>query len=328
LYCSPDVLIEVLDHGTDIDSAIGPDKMTALEFAAYQQRIDAMRVLLQRGASADHVGARGLNAFFYSSYPRPAHWQKVPSKNTFNILNEYIHMDPTATWDYGGTALHAAAMFSLGSDIDALVALGCDVDHVDKQESTALLYAVKYGNPSAYFALLRNGAKMDRRQNTPTMLLVNAIMCKAELTWGDFVTPDYDTIVRHLLRECIPLGCTYYIYGNESWPADVTDRDITFQEYAAIRYGRQTESWLTHLLRECGHLAAADRYKYGRMNHPTLDAEDVHQGHVVGDATEGSSGNFPENIDGYEDGSGESSPRCKNCRTIDDELFYDAVETW
>jgi hypothetical protein len=64
------------------------------------------------------------------------------------------------------------------------------------------------------------------------------------------------------------------------------------------------------------------------MNHPTLDAEDVHQGHVVGDATEGSSGNFPENIDGYEDGSGESSPRCKNCRTIDDELFYDAVETW
>ncbi|GAB7326879.1 hypothetical protein MBLNU13_g10804t2 [Cladosporium sp. NU13] len=71
-------------------------------------------------------------------------------------------------------------MFSLGSDIDALVALGCDVDHVDKQENTALVYAVKYGNPSAYFALLRNGARMVRRQNTPTMLLINAILCKAE----------------------------------------------------------------------------------------------------------------------------------------------------
>ena len=329
MCCSTDVLIDLLDHGTDIDSAIGPDQITALEFAAYQQRIDALRVLLQRGASADHVGANGLNAFFYSFYPRPQNWQKVPSKHTFNVLNEYVHMDPTAAWDYGGTALHAAAMFSLGSDIDALVALGCDLDHVDRQGNTALVYAVKYGNPSAYFALLRNGAKMGKRQNTPTMLLVNAMLCKAEVSSGKiifgFTPPDYDTIVRHLLCERIPLGATYYIYGNESWPKNVTDRDITFQEFAAIMHGHEIEMWLTGLLQECGHLPA-ERNTF-RHSHPMLDA-DVNHGDVIGGVTEGRSWDCPEDIDEYDDGSGENSARLKDRRTDEDDLFWDAVETF
>ena len=329
MYCSTDVLLDLLNHGTDIDSAIGPDQITVLEFAAYQQRIDALRVLLQRGASPDHVGANGLNAFFYSFYPRPQNWQKVPSKDTFNVLNEYVHMDPTATWDYGGTALHAAAMFSLGSDIDALVALGCDVDHVDRQENTALVYAVKYGNPSAYFALLRNGAKMERRQNTPTMLLVNAMLCKAEVSSGKLTfgltPPDYDTIVRHLLRECIPLGATYYVYGNESWPKNVTDRIITFREYAALTHGHEIETWLKGLLQECGHLPADDRNTSGH-SHPMLGA-DVHHGHVIDAGTEGCSRSCSENIDEYEDGSGENSARCKDCRSSEDDFFWDAAET-
>jgi ankyrin repeat protein len=122
-------------------------------------------------------------------------------------------MDPGASWNYGRMALHAVAVFSLGSDIDALVAPGCDIECVDRENATALYYALNYGNPSAYFALIQNGAKMER-DNTDDRLLMNAILCKAgqPLSKWYFVESDYDTIVRHLLCRYVPLGSYLYIY--------------------------------------------------------------------------------------------------------------------
>ena len=54
---------------------------------------------------------------------------------------------------------------------------------------------------------------------------------------------------------------------------------------------------------------------------------DVHHGHVIDDVTEGCSRNCPADIDEYEDGSGENSARGKDCRTSEDDLFWDAEES-
>lgn len=343
LNCGPDVLVELLDNGTDIDAAVVPELMTALEFAAYRQRIDLLRVLLQRGASADHVGARGLNAFFYSFYPDERNWQKTPTMDTVNVLNEYVWMDPSATWDYGGTALHAAAMFSLDVDIDALVRLGCDLDHVDKQGSTALRYAVKYGNSSAYFGLLRNGAKIGgdgKGKDRASALLMNAIACKAtvRVPSDGFMEFDHETIVKHLLRRHLPADSLLYIHGNErwsdgeSWPASITDRTITWREFAAA-YGPEAEDWLAGILRDCGWSAYAERqYACGGSNKMT-SSEGLRKGHVIGEvAAEAQQRNDVQAAQAYRDDD-DSREQCVDS-AIDDrddndegERFWDAVET-
>lgn len=318
-----------MDTGIDIDGITVPDElMTALETAVRWQRTDAVRVLLQRGASADHVGPRGLNALFYSFYPIKGTWRNGSSMDRVHVLNEYVWMDPGATWDYGGTALHAAAMFSSGEDINALVKLGCDLEHVDKQESTALRYAVKYGNSSAYFALLRNGASMGGDSNNSAGdLLMNAIMCKdfALGRTSDLVEYDHDTIVKDLLRNHLPRRSLLYVHANGSWPASITDRMITWQEFAAI-YGPEIEAWFADLLQECW-------YPNGRQGSckpkELISNESTRQGRITGEVSEAEHDGEDDFVDesrasNHEPDEKSAGPR--NSAADDDEIFWDASE--
>lgn len=322
------MLVELLDNGIDIDGTIVPDEhMTALETAVRWQRTDALRVLLQRGASADHVGPRGLDALFYCFYPIKGTWRNGSSMERVHVLNKYIWMDPGATWDYGGTALHAAAIFSSGEDIDALIKLGCDLEHVDKQESTALRYAVKYGNPSAYFALLRNGASMGGDSNNSAGdLLMNAVMCKdfARGRPSDVVDYDHDTIVKDLLRHHIPPRSLLYIHDNGSWPTTITDRMITWREFAAI-YGPDMEAWFVDILQECWY---SNEGQDSCTSSEPASSHSARQGHVIGEASQPEHCGDPNSdvhAPGYD--SGASSERTEE-RTLndDDESFWDAAE--
>lgn len=322
MYCSVDVLVELLDNGIDIDATVNPEGMTALEYATHLQRIDVLRVLLQRGASADHVGPWGLNAFFYAFYPPENQLQKGSTIDTVRVLNEYIYMDPSATWDHGGNALHAAAMFSTSEDVDALARLGCDITHVDRQGGGALLYAVKYGNSAAFFGLLGNGAKIEANtDDSARNLLMSLIEAKAELhipSPASF-TSDYDTIAKHLLRHHIPAGSPMCGPDDVAWPEGITPQAITWHDFAAA-YGPETQAWFEWILFECWYTRVGEDGRIISID-PIVD-RDTRRGHVIGEVSQAAQQHEQGQSDdvvwalGYDGGAPDD----------EEESFYDAAE--
>lgn len=249
-------MVELLDNGADVDTAIEHNQSTSLELAAKKRSMNVLRTLLQRGASADHCDKFGVDVYVSCWYPILTRAGAFPSRDVFHIVNEYIALDHTYTWGAGVRlpVLLAAATTVEGPDIDALISYGHNIEGADNGGRTVLFYAVSFGNPSAFFALLAHGADMYYESFSVELMLHETI--KGEATRIDrtiLAVQAYDAIARHLLRNGSPdLNLIFDIAPESpSDPASIRGRSVTLKQIAEAN-GPRIETWFLALLRESG----------------------------------------------------------------------------
>lgn len=255
-----EVVTELLDNGTDIDAAISSTQITALRWASEHRNMNLLRLLLQRGASPDHYDLLGCDVYMASVLLTPKANQQTTAKEMYDVLREYAVPDLETTRIWGATVLQVAAEHVSGQDINTLIALGSDPDSVDSLGSPALYHAVQYGNASAYFALLEQGARWDNPSCRSENLLFLALTGKAREEWEySFITPDFEGIVRHLLRHReVHLGVRFRIPSPGSrYPEDLWGRRATAKQLVHA-YGPEVEAWFLGLVQEQCDLVDAD----------------------------------------------------------------------
>lgn len=101
-----------------------PRRRSPLQLAAQRSRLDIARLLLSKGAWADHTDARGWTAAFYlwSALDVP-----MPAQTRFlKFLNMDGRCNLGAFGCHGWTALHRAAAFGTAEDVEVLIRYGAD----------------------------------------------------------------------------------------------------------------------------------------------------------------------------------------------------------
>lgn len=250
-------MAELLDNGADVDTAIERNGSTSLECAARRRNMGVLRTLLRRGASADHCDQFGIDAYVSCWYPNLKHMEESSSRDVFNVLSEYIALDHTYTWgtSHSLTVLQAAATIVKGPDIEALISYGHNIEGKDPGGRTALFYAASFGNPSAFFALLAQGADMDYESYSVELMLQATVTGEASRAAGSNMPPeDYETIAGHLLQNGNPDLNVLIEFPTDSSadPASIRGRMVTLKQIAEA-YGPGIEAWFLTLLKESGH---------------------------------------------------------------------------
>jgi ankyrin repeat protein len=249
---------ELLDNGTDIDASIDSHQGTALQKATEYRYLDLIRMLLQRGASPDHHNQLGCDVYIYCNLLGRESNQETSAKEIYDVLSEYIVPNLEINDFWSSTVLQMAAERVNGQDIKALVALGADLDTTNSLGRPALYNAVRYGNASAYLALLELGARWDMPECRAENLMFVALARRAREEYEYcFNTPDFEAIVRHLLRHrnvhlgvlvTIPAG----LYTRLLYPRSLFGRRATFKQLARA-YNPEMEAWFLRLVQEeCG----------------------------------------------------------------------------
>lgn len=247
------VVAEFIANGADIDESITNYQTTPLEYAAEVRNLDMVRFLLRQGASPDHVDARGLDVSFCCWFPALAADKKICASDIFDILNEYIVLDRTATWGSGFTALHSAAIFSGAKEIDFLIRRGYYLEQPDNFGRTALYNAARRGNRATYFALLKHGATTESEKLLRATIIGKAR--KAEDHRGWYV-PAYEDIANDLLNRGVDLSKEMYLQtGWTKYPESIRGRRVTIPQLAAA-YGPHSEAWFLGVM-ECSSLKFA-----------------------------------------------------------------------
>lgn len=142
-------------------------KQTALHIAVVQHNIDAIKILLARGANMLLQNVHGRN---------PVHLAAEEGMSA--VLEPFLH---TATTDFGrtrdgATMLHLMAMWSQRSSVEKLMRTrNPDLETRDKDGSTPLHYAAQFGNSAATVVLLERGAKVVARTKSGMTALHLAI---------------------------------------------------------------------------------------------------------------------------------------------------------
>ena len=216
-----------------------------------------LRTLLRRGASADHCDQFGIDVYVSCWYPNSEHTEEFSSRDVFNVLSEYIALDHTYTWGTSQslTVLQAAATTVKGPDIEALISYGHNIEGKDPGGRTALFYAASFGNPSAFFALLAQGADMDYESYSVEFMLQAAVIGEASRVAGSYTpTEEYETIAGHLLQNGNPDLNILIEFPTDSSadPASIRGRVVTLKQIAEA-YGPGIEAWFLTLLKESGH---------------------------------------------------------------------------
>jgi hypothetical protein len=174
----------------------------------------------------------------------------------YNLVNEYVALDPKSTWIGGMTALQTAATNLDESEIAALISHGHDIEAKDDVARTALWYAATWGNSSAFFALLAHGASLHYDACSVEQMLVKSLRCKWKSADQRYYSTNCEAIARHLLRYGQPdLDFTWEMPlddPNSVYPASVYGRPVTLKELAEA-HGSEIEAWFLTLLQEYGH---------------------------------------------------------------------------
>jgi hypothetical protein len=306
-------VIELLESGADIDRINSISRETPLQYAAQQRCTDVLRVLLQRGASADHCDENGFDLHIACSYPTRVPIKIIPSMDLYSLVSEHLVLDFSHTWYKGSTLLHTAASHRLdGFEIIALMSHVPNIDAKDDNGDTALKRAVKSGNWSAALALLENGADPWSDQFSVEEMLLKSIQRKA--TTKDPVIPVYQTVADYE-ADCEEVVAYLLEHGQPDidmvWhmpaEADVSEYYFTMREYAEA-YGRGIEASFLTLLWDFGR---PDHYteKDERRLIALIDEGYAPQGYVVADVD-----------DGFEDDGTNTS----EWETTDDDEDYDS----
>lgn len=332
-------MAELLDNGANVDTAIERNGSTSLEQAAKWRNMGVLRTLLRRGASADHCDQFGIDVYVSCWYPNLEHTEECSSRDVFNVLSEYIALDHTYTWGTSQslTVLQAAATTVKGSDIEALISYGHNIEGKDPGGRTALFYAASFGNPSAFFALLAQGADIDYESYSVELMLQAAVIGEASRVAGSYTpTEEYETIAGHLLQNGNPDLDVLIEFPTDSsaLPATIRGCDATLKQFAEAN-GPEIEAWFLTLLRESGHPHHFTKEDECRLNALRRGGHGL-QGRVLGDdedslRDDGVDHSDTDEDDGDDDNDGdnESNARFAQDERSDvegEEQFWDAEQ--
>jgi ankyrin repeat protein len=261
------VIAEFLDCGVDVDAVTHHANLyTALILSSYLKHPDTVRFLLQRGASADHMGSNGLGA-------DKVCWLKGDdltshsSTDVFNLLAESSHFEINEVSRNYTPTLCIVAMTESGVQIDALVSLGADIHLRGASGAAAIHIAAFFGNYSTYSALASyyDGNIFKNDKEFGSLLLFCAIRGRKDdvdkklyLHSGGRCLKHDEVLIDTLQRG---VGPRTAIQVASSVPGGrlpgIHDQEIEADKLAAA-LGPETEAWYLSVLRRCGLLVHGD----------------------------------------------------------------------
>jgi ankyrin repeat protein len=134
-----DRLVTLLDADGALTFSYSGDGFTALHFAAFFGRPDAVRLLLERGAEVDALGRGWMTGTALHSAVSRRHADSV------GLLLD-AGANPNARQSHGWTPLHAAAQNGDLASLDALLAAGADPAAANDEGRSVLELAEEGGD--------------------------------------------------------------------------------------------------------------------------------------------------------------------------------------
>lgn len=253
-------MAELLDCGVDVDTIVHHgDTTTALQNASEFRDLRLVRLLLQRGASTDHISSDGYTASalcWWEAYDT----SQYSCLDVFKLLTESTCFDLDDVESDAITALQAAAISSSGLQIGQLIEIGfdapCGIGSFDPINVAAI-----FGNSSTYFALaLHHGERAFRANTRFVSYLLQAIIVgrafylitmepayRARL--GGLRT--YDEILMDVLQRGVNPRQWLEVSG---WDVDelsaLLGKTMRANEFAAA-LGPDVEAWYLSMMRIC-----------------------------------------------------------------------------
>ncbi|PCI97013.1 MAG: hypothetical protein COB15_08590 [Flavobacteriales bacterium] len=158
--CSYDgvkVINLLISNGADVNLIVGGTNHIALVSALRQEKIEATKILIEKGSNINHQNANGETPTMQVAYyDREEHLQLL-LKNGATIKGRN-HFS-------GDEILHNAAFGGYSGMIKILVEKGAGLNPINKQGETPLHIAVILGKIKAVKTLLDLGAKSDIKDN-------------------------------------------------------------------------------------------------------------------------------------------------------------------
>ncbi len=186
---SVDAVAALLDHGADVNAGEGAWGQTPLIFAAANNRVDAIRLLIKRGAKVDHA-TRTLDLSTQDAVDRAAERRRDAVLEGFRKL---VPESERAAWRPAPGQVQAAMRAarevqesSAGADRSAgetdyqqtpgEAVAGYSASVGTQGGLTALLHAARQGHRDAVFALIDGGADINKVSGDHTSPLLIATM--------------------------------------------------------------------------------------------------------------------------------------------------------
>lgn len=150
---STDVVKELLDSGADLEGTFGLLQTTPLQWSIWHKQLDIVRLLLNRGASQDHINTIGWNVTFFC-WPQ-LRFGTSSMLDYLKLLADDAVQDLDVVDTEGWTVLHRVAAYATAADLLELIRQGARPEHEALPlRWNALHHAVFYGNEATYKALL------------------------------------------------------------------------------------------------------------------------------------------------------------------------------
>lgn len=217
-----------------MDATFGQVQTTPLQWAVWKRQLDIVRLLLNRGASQDHITTRGWNTTFFC-WPRLQPRER-PELDLLYVLaaDSYQYLDVADT--EGLTVLHRVSAFGLTEEVTALMNLGGDPEVVALPlRWNAIHHAVFYGNYPVFKTLLPYYTNLLTMTDLRGWTLLHIA-----------ASAGHDQIVRHLLR----LGSDPNARSKpfmSHMPESLFGRACTPQEVAAAQIPERERQYLDAL---------------------------------------------------------------------------------
>ena len=163
---NPEQVFAILEQGVSPDKPY-KGKATALMYATALERIDIVKILLNKGAKTDQIQKDGTYALFLAAW--------TGNLPIFELLFACGDPAPKNMPDIFEVALHNGHT----ALVDFLINQGRDINHIDEHGGTALLYAIQDNNPEMVGMLLKKGANPNlastvKENATPLMFAVQS----------------------------------------------------------------------------------------------------------------------------------------------------------
>lgn len=253
--------MELLRSGVEVDAGVDANGTSALLHAISNKKFAIVRLLLRHGASPEHVNTHGISPYM-CCWDTSDDRDSCSSLDLFNLLCETADLDITAVNRHKQTTLHRAAMLGAQkSQIDTLVSLGSNIDHVDSWGLTPMHRAVLSGNYAAFTAL-----EILRPQNIMGGGFLHVAVLGQKYIWlrktnsSRRLPSGYERIIEHLLRHRADLDDQIEFsraflrnFTPSELQHDICERAITVYDLVAAN-GPALEAWFLDVLRRCGFL--------------------------------------------------------------------------
>ena len=248
-------MTELLDNGADVNGTIGLLQSTPLQWAVWHKQVDVVRLLLNRGASQDHMNMLGWNTTFFC-WPTLQHGEEC-KLDFLRLLAEDSYQDLDVADTEGWTVLHRVAAFGMPSEVLELIKLGANPDQVALPlRWNAVHHSVFYGNHGTFEVLIPYYGEdlvsmTDERGWTLLHIAASA---------------GHDEIVQHLLRlGADPVARTRPFMSH--MPEVLFKRACTPQEVAAAQSPEREKQYLEAV----HHLSLLGEYVVVPIDHDSKD---------------------------------------------------------